>query len=73
MRLSDIMGKADLASYAEVAVIIFFVVFMAIVIHTFRRSRKQEHDDAAKIPLDDDVPVHLREPDNGDRESEVTS
>lgn len=71
MRLSDIMGKANLASYAEVAVIIFFIVFVAVVFNTFRRSRKQELEEAAKIPLDDDVPVHERR--EHDSESEVTS
>ena len=72
MRLSDIMSKAGLASYAEVAVIIFFVVFLVIAYDTFRRGRKEELEEASRIPLDDDVPSHLRTTPN-DNDTEVTS
>ena len=56
MKLSDIMSAANLSSYAEVALVIFCAVFIAIVIRTWAPSRRAELEAAARIPLDDDVP-----------------
>lgn len=61
MGLSSIVSKTGLAFYAEVALIIFFAVFVGVVIHTFQKSRRKEHEQAARIPLDDHVPVDDRE------------
>ena len=54
MRLSDIMSNAGLAGYAEIALILFIVVFLAVVIRIFRPGRKAEMDAAARLPLEDD-------------------
>ena len=54
MGLSSIMSGANLATYAEIALIIFFAVFMVVVVRTMRKSRDDEFDRAARIPLEDD-------------------
>jgi cbb3-type cytochrome oxidase subunit 3 len=60
MRLSEIMSNAGLAGYAEVALIIFFVVFVAVAFRVLAPSRKAGYDKAARMPLDDDTPVEPR-------------
>lgn len=52
MRLSDIMAHSGLSIYAEIALILFLVVFVAIVIRTFT-ARRAEMDRNARLPLDD--------------------
>jgi len=64
MRLSDIMSNAGLAGYAEIALILFLVAFIAIVIRIFRPGRRKEMQAAARMPLDDERP---QEPRTGDR------
>jgi cbb3-type cytochrome oxidase subunit 3 len=54
MKLSDIMGNAGLAGYAEVALVLFLLAFLTIVILLFRPSQKQKMDDASRLPFDDD-------------------
>lgn len=60
MKLSDIMSHAGLAIYAEVALVIFLVAFLAIAWRVLRPSRKAGYDAAARMPLDDDTPVTPR-------------
>ena len=57
--LSDIVGASGLHGYAEVALIIFFVVFVAVVVRVMS-TRRQDLDRAARLPLDDDdaMPTH---------------
>ncbi|MEQ1691499.1 MAG: cbb3-type cytochrome c oxidase subunit 3 [Gemmatimonas sp.] len=59
MKLSDIMGNAGLSMYAQIALLIFLAVFIAIVIRTWAPSRRRELQDAAMIPLNDELPVTL--------------
>lgn len=60
MRLSEIMSHAGLALYAEVGLLIFFLVFVAIVVRVLMPSRRAEFDAAARMPLDDETPVTPR-------------
>ena len=60
MKLSDIMSAANLSSYAEVALVIFCAVFVAIVVRTWLPSRRAELEAAARIPLEDDAPTGRR-------------
>ncbi len=53
MKLSDIMSHAGLAMYAQVALVLFFGVFIAVAIRTYAPSRRGVLDDAALLPLDD--------------------
>ena len=55
MSLTDIVSAAGLAIYAQVALIIFVAVFIAIVIRTFAPSRGRYMDEAARIPLEEDA------------------
>lgn len=57
MKLSDIMANAGLSFYAQVALVIFFGVFVAVTLYTWKPSRRGELHDAAMIPLNDDLPV----------------
>ena len=56
MRLSDIMGAANLSVYAEIAMILFIVAFIAIVVMTFAPGRQKTYDAASRMPLDDEHP-----------------
>ena len=51
--LSDVVGAAGLHSYAEIALVIFLVVFIAVVARAFT-ARGRELDRIARLPLDDD-------------------
>ena len=56
MKLSDIMGNAGLSLYAQIALVIFLGVFIAITVRTWAPSRRRELDEAALIPLNDELP-----------------
>lgn len=56
MRLSDVMSHAGLAIYAEIAMIIFLLVFVAIVIRLFT-SKRSDMERHGRMPLDDSEPA----------------
>lgn len=60
MKLSDIMSHAGLSFYAQVALLIFLTVFIAITIRTFLPSRRNELREAALLPLDDLAAARVR-------------
>lgn len=60
MKLSDIMSSMGLASYAEVALVIFFVVFLAVVAHVMNRRNTERFERARHLPLDDGKNAPLR-------------
>ncbi len=60
MKLSDIMSYADLSRYAEIALVLFLGVFIAITIHTFWPSRSKELREASLLPLQDDQVITPR-------------
>ena len=62
MHLSDVMSHAGLAGYAELAMVLFMLAFIAIVIATFRPSAKKGMDAASRLPFEDD-PAGQREED----------
>lgn len=55
MRLSDIMSQAGLHGYATIAMILFIVVFAAIVVRVFQPSRREEFDRTGRLPLDNEA------------------
>lgn len=55
MKLSDIMGNANLSFYAEVAMVIFLIVFLAVAVRLFLPSRQKELEEASRLPLEDDA------------------
>jgi cbb3-type cytochrome oxidase subunit 3 len=56
MRLSDIMSQSGFAIYAEIALVLFLAVFVAVVVRIFWPARKAELDRASRLPLDDGTP-----------------
>jgi len=61
MKLSDIMSAMNLASYAEVSLVLFMAVFVAVAIHLMRRGPTQAWNEASMLPLNDgQVPVSPR-------------
>ena len=60
MKLSDIMSHAGLSLYAQIALVIFLAVLVAIVIRTFLPSRSKELREAALLPLDDAAADRVR-------------
>jgi cbb3-type cytochrome oxidase subunit 3 len=53
MRLSDIVSHAGLAGYAEAALILFMIAFVAIVLRIFWPSRQREMDAMSRLPFED--------------------
>ena len=64
MKLSDIMSAAGLAIYAEIALVIFFVVFLLVVWRVLRGKREWQR--ARYLPLDDSPPRPREENDSHD-------
>lgn len=62
MKLSDIIGHAGLSIYAQIALVIFVVVFVAIIVWVFRPGARERFRRDAMMPLDDDTPVEPRTP-----------
>ena len=53
MRLSDLFHGMGLATFGEVALLLFFGVFMAVAIRTFLLRSRDTDDRLARLPLDD--------------------
>lgn len=51
--IADVVGASGLAFYAEVALAIFFVVFVAVSARLLAPGRQWDH--AAHLPLEDDA------------------
>jgi cbb3-type cytochrome oxidase subunit 3 len=60
MSLSDIVSNAGATLYAEIALVIFFLVFVGVVIYVvLRRKGAWEHE--RRLPLDHDEPADALE------------
>ena len=53
MRLSDIMGQLDLATYPIIALVIFLAVFAGVCVRVFGKRYAAEIDRAATLPLEE--------------------
>jgi len=63
--LSVIMSHAGLAGYAQVALILFVLVFVAIAWWVFLPAQRKNYHAWARIPLDDEHTVsHQGQGDN---------
>jgi cbb3-type cytochrome oxidase subunit 3 len=56
MSLTDIMSAAGLSSWTEVALILCFITFAAIVVWVFVLRSRRSYEPMRNLPLDDDVP-----------------
>ena len=53
MSLTDIMSEAHLHVWAEIALVMFVVLFVAVVAYVFSRRNRATFDRASRLPLDD--------------------
>lgn len=63
----DVLRAMDFTVLSQIALVLFFLVFVAVVIRTWRRSDK-EMDRQAQIPLSDQ-PIEPRNSDQQVRSS----
>ena len=54
MKLSDIMSGYGLQTYAEVAMVIFMVVFAGVAVRLLMRGRREAWEQASRLPLEDE-------------------
>ncbi|HRQ73550.1 MAG TPA: hypothetical protein PLU35_11020 [Phycisphaerales bacterium] len=59
MSLSDVVGNAGLAVWAEAGLVIFFGAFLLVALRVLTRPRDEMHRHAS-IPLDDATPGEPR-------------
>lgn len=60
MKLSDVMGAADLAIFAEVGLVLFMAVFLGVVVRVLWPGRRSLDEELVQIPFSE-TPVHTRE------------
>ena len=63
MKLSDAVAHAGLAFYAEVALVLFLLVFAVVLVRTWRPSRREELESRRLLPFAPDAPAPPREGD----------
>jgi|SoiMethySBSTD1v2_1073268.scaffolds.fasta_scaffold1744319_2 cbb3-type cytochrome oxidase subunit 3 len=68
--ISDVVSGAGLAGYAEIALLIFFLVFVAIGLRVLF-SGKHSFREASRLPLDDGSPTSTESPSAADPADEV--
>jgi cbb3-type cytochrome oxidase subunit 3 len=56
MRMSDVMSSLGLAIFPIVALALFLFVFVGVILQVTARKRRTELDNAAFLPLADEVP-----------------
>lgn len=57
MKLSDVVSGSGLSAFAEIALVIFLGVFLAVALRALLSSRAAM-DRAARMPLDDEQSPH---------------
>ncbi len=58
MKLSDIMGAADLSIYAEVGLVLFMLAFMGVLLRLYLFDGGEDYDEINKIPLREERGPH---------------
>jgi cbb3-type cytochrome oxidase subunit 3 len=53
MSLTDVMSAAGLSSWTELALVLCFITFAAIVVWVFVVRRKPSYEHLRNLPLDD--------------------
>jgi cbb3-type cytochrome oxidase subunit 3 len=53
MSLSEIMAQAGLTVYAEIGLVLFLILFLGILVYTFRRRNRSKFERARRLPLED--------------------
>ncbi len=60
MKLSDVMSAANLAVYAEVGLLIFLMVFLAVCVRVLWPGQKAHFEQLAGIPLGNEATPRAR-------------
>jgi cbb3-type cytochrome oxidase subunit 3 len=66
MSLTDVMSAAGLTSWTEVALILCFITFAAIVVWVFFIRTKPSYDHVSNLPLEDNGAVDASAAEGGD-------
>jgi cbb3-type cytochrome oxidase subunit 3 len=53
MSLSETVGSAGLAVYAEAALVLFLIAFIAVVVQVTRKAAREMFEHDSMLPLDD--------------------
>lgn len=61
MNLSDLFGDAGLAVFSEAGLILSLIAFLAVAISIFRGRRREAHERARLLPMDDGAPASAKE------------
>jgi cbb3-type cytochrome oxidase subunit 3 len=61
MKLSDVVAHAGLALYAELALVLFLIVFAAVLIRLYRPGQSAELEAQRMLPLEPETPASPRE------------
>ena len=56
MKLSDIMSAAGLSTYAEIALVIFLLAFIAVVVSLVAPGRQRTYERMRHLPIAADTP-----------------
>ena len=62
MRLADVVSGSGLAVYAEIALLLFLAVFVAVVVRVFSPKRAADLEAARRLPLEDGDSTRPGEP-----------
>lgn len=60
MRLSDVIGSLDIATYPQIALVIFLCVFAVVCFRLFKNGTKEQMHAVSMIPLDEPKQVENR-------------
>lgn len=55
IRISELVSKLTPSDFAQLALVLFFAVFVAVAIRHGGKRRREEHEACARLPLMDDV------------------
>lgn len=55
IRLSELVSRLTPSDFTQLALVLFFAVFVAVAIRHGGKRRASEHDACAQLPLSDDA------------------
>lgn len=55
MRMSDLMSKLGATFFVEIALLLFFAVFVGVLLYAYGMLKKDALEQYASMPLDDEI------------------
>ncbi|GEM_PF-1639713 len=55
IRMSELVSKLTPSDFAQIALVLFLLVFIAVALRHGGKRRAAEHDECARLPLMDDA------------------